>query len=280
MKKHLYLPQPGGLHYICYPESCGHYRLEPSHREYRPPGALKEYNLHVVMSGRGFVITGGERTELSAGWGFLYAPGARQDYGTDPDDPWDIRWVHFYANGMEPMLLNKARDSREGVWIFRLSQQRGRVERALGKLLRLSETYESAKEPAISAALYEVLAAILHDAGTRARPTGGPVREKMLEIADHIREHCHLKLNLNAMAEKAGYSPWHFTRIFRDAVGKSPAQYLTECRILLAKKLLVSTRLSVKQIAYETGFGQSSYFIRQFHRMTGMTPGQFREWYG
>jgi AraC-like DNA-binding protein len=60
----------------------------------------------------------------------------------------------------------------------------------------------------------------------------------------------------------------------------SPTHYLTECRILFAKKLLVSTPLAIKQIALEAGFGQSSYFISQFHRMTGMTPQQFREMYG
>ncbi len=165
------------------------------------------------------------------------------------------------------------------VWLFTLAQQRSRVEQALETLRRLSEAFESANEPAISAVLYEALAALLHDTGRHRRLAGSGAREKMFDVADYIRANCAGKLNLTSIADKAGYSPYHFTRIFRDAVGKSPTHYLTECRILLAKNLLVSTPLAIKQIAYETGFSQTSYFISIFHRMTGMTPQQFRDLY-
>jgi len=277
VREHIYLPQPSYLHYVCYPESCGRYYLDSEHLERRPAGTLKEYNLHIIVSGKGYVMDGGERRELQAGSGFLYGPGESQNYGTDPDDPWDVRWVHFIGEGIEQLLSGKGQGE---AWLFTLTQQRSRVEQALEKLTRLSEAFESANEPVISSALYEVLAALLHDAGRHRRLAGSGTREKMFEVADYIRANCAGKLNLTSIADKAGYSPYHFTRIFRDAVGKSPTHYMTECRILLAKNLLVSTPLAIKQIAYETGFSQSSYFISQFHRMTGMTPQQFRDLYG
>lgn len=277
MREHIYLPQPSYLHYVCYPESCGRYYLDPEHREHRPARMLKEYNLHVIVSGKGYVMVGGERQELPAGSGFLYGPGESQDYGTDPDDPWDVRWVHFVWNGIEPLMDGKDRGK---VWLFTLAQQRSRVEQALEKLTLLSVAFESANEPAISASLYEALAVLLYNAGSHRRLAGSGTREKMFEVADYIRANCAQKLNLTSIADNAGYSPFHFTRIFRDAVGKSPTHYLTECRILLAKNMLVSTPLAIKQIAYESGFSQSSYFISLFHRMTGMTPQQFRDLYG
>ncbi|WNR42842.1 helix-turn-helix domain-containing protein [Paenibacillus roseipurpureus] len=43
-------------------------------------------------------------------------------------------------------------------------------------------------------------------------------------------------------------------------MGSTPVQYLLQCRLKLAKQLLVSTTLSIKQIAFEVGFQQSSYF--------------------
>nr|WP_255570223.1 AraC family transcriptional regulator [Cohnella sp. CFH 77786] len=265
------------MHYVCYPESCGRYAHDPDHRERRPAGMLSEYNLHVIVAGKGYVIAGGERQELSAGSGFLYGPGESQDYGTDPGDPWDVRWVHFAGNGIESLLGPKGKGE---VWLFTLTQQRKSVEQALEKLTRLAGTFESLSEPALSAALYEALAALLHDAGRRRRQAGNGTREKMFEAADYIRASCAGNLSLTSIAGKAGYSPHHFTRIFRDAVGKSPTQYLTESRILLSKNLLVSTPLAIKQIAFEAGFSQSSYFISQFRRMTGMTPQQFRDLYG
>lgn len=277
MREHYYLPQPSHPHYVCYPESCGRYARDPGHVEQRPAGALKEYNLHLLVSGKGYVRSGGERIELTAGSGFLYGPGESQDYGTDPDDPWDVRWVHFSWNGIEPFLGGK---SRGAAWPFALSQQRERIEEGLGKLILLAKTFESANEPALSAALYEVLASLLHHAGSDRRPAAGGANESMFDIADYIRAHCAGKLNLTSIAAQAGYSPYHFTRIFQAAIGKSPTHYLTECRILLAKNLLVSTKLAVKQVALETGFSQSSYFISLFRRMTGMTPQQFRDLYG
>ncbi|WDM24227.1 helix-turn-helix domain-containing protein [Paenibacillus polymyxa] len=53
--------------------------------------------------------------------------------------------------------------------------------------------------------------------------------------------------------------------------------YLFSLHITLAKHLLVSTALTVKQIALETGFHQSSYFIKRFREHTGITPEQFRQ---
>lgn len=272
-----YLPQPSNLHYVCYPESCGRFYLDPEHRVRRPAGLCKEYNLHLVLSGKGYVVAGGERHELLPGSGFLYGPGESHDYESDPDDPWDVRFVHFAGNGIEPLLEGKGRGE---VWLFTLAQQRSRVEQALEKLIRLSEEFESTSEPAISAALYETLAALMHHAGRKQRFVGSGAREKMFEVADYIRANCGKKFNLKSIADKAGYSPYHFTRIFREAIGKSPTNYLTECRILLAKNLLVFTSLAVKQIAFEVGFNQCSYFISLFHRMTGMTPQQFRDLYG
>lgn len=272
-----YLPQPSNLHYVCYPESCGRFHLDPGHRVRRLAGLCKEYNLHLVLSGKGYVVAGGERHELLPGSGFLYGPGESHEYESDPNDPWDVCFVHFTGNGIEPLLEGKGRGE---VWLFTLAQQRSRVEQALEKLRGLSEAFESTNEPAVSAALYEALSALMHDAGHHRRTAGNGTREKMFEVADYIRANCTGKLNLTSIADKAGYSPYHFTRIFQEAVGKSPTHYLTECRILLAKNLLVSTPLAIKQIAYETGFSQSSYFISIFHRMTGMTPQQFRDLYG
>ncbi|QYR19285.1 AraC family ligand binding domain-containing protein [Paenibacillus sp. sptzw28] len=176
----------------------------------RPAGFLREYNLHLIISGKGYVMAGGERQELPAGSGFLYGPGESQDYGSDPNDPWNVRWVHFTGNWIEPLLGGKGLGE---VWLFTLAQQRSRVEQALENLTRLSAAFESANEPAISAALYEALAALLHDAGRQRRLKGSGTREKMFEAADYIRRGCSGKLNLTSIADKAGYSP-HILPVF------------------------------------------------------------------
>jgi len=271
------LPLPGGIQYACYPESCGRIAQVPDHRVSRAPGMLQEYNLHVVISGRGYVVLGDGRHELKGGMGFLYAPGAEQHYGADPADPWEVRWVHFVGYNVEKLLEGRGRVEP---WLFALDQQRSHVESALDKLIRLSAAYEKAVEPLISAALYEALAALVHEAQPHRVQAPNSVRARMFEVADHIRTHCHKQMTLKEIADWSGYSPYHLIRIFRETVGKTPMQYLTECRILLAKSLLLSTGYSVERIASEVGFGQSSYFIATFRKLVGVTPVVFRQLHG
>lgn len=59
-------------------------------------------------------------------------------------------------------------------------------------------------------------------------------------------------------------------------MGKTPNRYLSDCRMARAKLLLVSTELSVAQIALQSGFHQSSYFIKVFRQLEGMPPNQYR----
>ena len=65
-------------------------------------------------------------------------------------------------------------------------------------------------------------------------------------------------------------------RIFRQATGQSPIEYLVRLRIQRAMELLRSTDLSITEIAMEVGFSDSNYFARQFRRALGESPRSFR----
>lgn len=81
---------------------------------------------------------------------------------------------------------------------------------------------------------------------------------------------------LEQMAKLARVSRTNLLRVFRQATGKSPVDYLIGLRIEAAKRLLRQTGLSMTDIALETGFGDSNYFARQFRLVTGRTPTAFR----
>ena len=67
-----------------------------------------------------------------------------------------------------------------------------------------------------------------------------------------------------------------FAAAFAAAVGKPPAQYLRECRINLARRLLQDTRLGLKEIAARTGYDSVTAFSTAFKRLAGAAPGAFR----
>ncbi|MBR3630068.1 MAG: helix-turn-helix domain-containing protein [Oscillospiraceae bacterium] len=68
----------------------------------------------------------------------------------------------------------------------------------------------------------------------------------------------------------------HFRATYKELFGISFHQDLIRCRISLAKHLLLTTSLSLQNIAYRCGYEDDKYFLRQFRKLTGMTPNQYR----
>ena len=78
------------------------------------------------------------------------------------------------------------------------------------------------------------------------------------------------------LADAAGYSPHHFSRMFSATMGISPAQYVGALRIDTAKRLLLSTDLPVIDIATAIGFDSLSSFARRFRESVGIPPAGLR----
>lgn len=81
------------------------------------------------------------------------------------------------------------------------------------------------------------------------------------------------------MAESANLSVDHFSRLFKKETGVSPHQYLKEARLNVARALLESSELSVKELSARSGFKDQSHFVRDFKKAYGLSPMQYRiEW--
>lgn len=79
------------------------------------------------------------------------------------------------------------------------------------------------------------------------------------------------------LAAQAGYSPDHFSRVFRDIMGQSPRDYLVNARIDRARQLLSESSLTVSQVADALGYRDVYFFSRQFKQRTGQSPTQYRK---
>lgn len=81
------------------------------------------------------------------------------------------------------------------------------------------------------------------------------------------------------LARAAGMSVRAFERAFAEEYGLPPQRYLRRLRLQIASRRLVATRESLAEIAAGGGFADQSHFTREFRRLTGLTPGRYREVY-
>jgi transcriptional regulator GlxA family with amidase domain len=84
-------------------------------------------------------------------------------------------------------------------------------------------------------------------------------------------------LSVTELAESAGYSMEHFSRVFRKITGRSPQQYIIHARTVRACELLNHTSLSIAEIAAQLGYDSPYFFSRQFKQQTGVNPREGRQ---
>jgi AraC-like DNA-binding protein len=101
--------------------------------------------------------------------------------------------------------------------------------------------------------------------------------DKRIKIALEIM--CHPSpgaLSVADVAAEVGLSPSRFEHILKDATGRTFRQHKRSGRIKRAKILLQNWRLSLKEIAYLTGYSSPSSFSRAFRRSVYRSPSQYR----
>nr|WP_293839409.1 helix-turn-helix domain-containing protein [uncultured Arsenicibacter sp.] len=82
--------------------------------------------------------------------------------------------------------------------------------------------------------------------------------------------------DVQTYAEQMSLSPNYLNQICKKVVGKTASQLLYERVLIEAQRLLTHTSRSVKEIGYQLGFEDPSYFVRFFRRQAGQTPAEFR----
>jgi AraC family transcriptional regulator len=99
---------------------------------------------------------------------------------------------------------------------------------------------------------------------------------QLRSVIAYIRDHSSEDLTLEVLAQQAGFSPFHFARLFRQTTGETPHQCVRRERLAHAQHLLRSTSMSLAQVAVEAGFSDQSYFSRVFKQALRVTPAAYR----
>lgn len=100
--------------------------------------------------------------------------------------------------------------------------------------------------------------------------------DKIHKIKQFITEHSHEDISLEVLAKKVDLSPIYISKLFKEKLGINYIDFLTECRMGKAKKLLADPEISLKTIALEVGYHEPNYFSKVFKKMNELSPTEYR----
>lgn len=101
--------------------------------------------------------------------------------------------------------------------------------------------------------------------------------ERLTLVFNHIDNHLQQPIQVSQLAELMCISTDHFSRIFRSVIGMGASQYIQTKRVERAQTLLLTSRLSIKEIAETVGIPNLSQFSKLFSKGTGHSPREYRQ---
>ncbi len=103
--------------------------------------------------------------------------------------------------------------------------------------------------------------------------------ELFFNVCNYINDHCTENINMEDIASIAGFSKYHFARLFKEVMNVSCYDYLINRRIMHAQKLLIEPDISITQVAMKSGFSSLATFNRVFKAKNHCTPTEYKALY-
>ena len=94
---------------------------------------------------------------------------------------------------------------------------------------------------------------------------------------DYIKRNYMRKITLEEIASKAFLSPSYFSKVFKDEMKLNFNTYLNQLRVEVGKNLLRNENISLADVAISVGYEDQSYFTKVFKKLTGVSPGKYKE---
>lgn len=254
--------------YLCF---CGYAKCEPRHSF--GPGVRSNYLIHYILEGKGYYQAGGKRFDLQAGQGFLIKPGAQIYYEADEKDPWTYLWIGFHGRRAEEYLEDAGLGN--GRLIFRCGRGE-ELKRLVFRMLR-NYTITATDQFLLEGSLYLFLS-ILADSASHMPAQGHEAENLYIKKAlGYIQDNYGHSIRVADIAEYVCINRSYLYTLFREHVGSSPQEYLSDYRLARAKEFLRGIELSVESVAYSCGYRDPAAFGRAFKEKYGITPLQYRK---
>lgn len=226
-----------------------------------------------ICNGDGAIVVEGIDLQPKAGDMYLLPAKTVQSYYSVNDTPYKKYYCHFQATSGGRSFFDIVK-----VPLRLPVQDRGTVVALFEELCSLQPAAHPFSILRIKSLVEQLLYIYLSSASSISLD---PPRAKKQEAVEnallYIEEHLDQELSIRQLAGRLFLHPDYFARIFKEVTGGTPRQYILQCRNQKAIGLLLSTSLSISEIAAQTGFDNQFYFSRVFKKINGVTPSEFRK---
>lgn len=212
---------------------------------------------------------------------------------TSSAEPYEMRWSVSGADAFEvmhlylgiPLLETAVQEVLGGAGALRLREVSGGRDEVVSRLLEQVRA-ELISRNAASALFLQGLAQCLavHLAREYLDSSAQDIVQrnalpafKLRRVLSAMEANLASPFSLGALAEEAGLSEYHFSRLFKKATGRSPSQCFIRLRMAKARQLLLETHQSIIDIGLEVGYGSPSHFSQVFKREVGVKPSDYRK---
>ena len=249
---------------------CGNYDVQPGCRFSNGEEAV--FVIYYVNSGVCYLESEPYTAKISAGKCFVILPQVDYQLKAAGDEVLNLTWVSFSGFRVEDYL------GRAAIWPAHPVVDD--PEGVLGE--KLNRLYMFSHEPVnryckMAAILYEIIA-YLRDERENVHPDG--YKENLNYFAAYAAnyiEHNYMNpISVSEVADKLGITRKHLCTVFHKVFGIAPRQYIIYFRMEKACKLLRNTRQTVQEISEATGYANQFYFAKEFRRIIGKTPSEYR----
>lgn len=241
------------------------------------PAARTHYLFHYVISGTGTLMAddaGGHTNtyQIKSGQGFMLFPGQINTYTADHDLPWEYVWLEFDGLRAKETIALTGLSVNHPVYHARSKDLR---EDMMNEMMYIIE-HKDMPPLHLIGHLYLFLDYMTRSAVNMMSPKNGRLRDFYIkEALAFMEQNFQNDISVEDIAATCGLNRSYFGKIFKEALGKTPQEFLLSYRMIKAAELLKLTSLSIGDISNAVGYANQLHFSRAFKNLYGLPP---REW--
>lgn len=241
------------------------------------PAARNHFLFHYVISGTGILRAEDSKNithqyQIRSGQGFMIFPHQITTYIADQNLPWEYVWLEFDGLRVKEALEIAGLTIDTPIYHAHSKDLR---ETMMQEMLYIAQHGDAAPFHLIGH-LFLFLDALTRSAATMRLSKGGRLRDFYIkEALTFIEQNFQNDISVEDIADTCGLNRSYFGKVFKDAVGRSPQEFLMNYRMIKATELLKLTQLSIGDISNAVGYTNQLHFSRAFKNIYGVSP---REW--